>query len=108
MFANRKRVLVLVALSMAVGGCELLVEFDRTKIDGGSLDGSFTDVPQNDVTTDTTNDVVNDVVNDVGTDAGQDALADADSGTGSDASDGSTADVDDGSTNDSASDAADE
>ena len=39
-------VLAIVSLGM-LAGCELLVDFDRTKIDGGSLgdvDGSFSDV----------------------------------------------------------------
>jgi hypothetical protein len=84
---------------MSAAGCELLVDFDRTKIDGGSLDGTPNDVVGNDV--------VNDVVNDVNPgDGGNDAT----DGSTSDVTDSSTADVDDSATDadDGSADAADE
>jgi hypothetical protein len=103
---NRNK-LYLAALGMMIAsaaGCELLVDFDRTKIDGGSLDGTAGDVV-NEVST---NDVVNDTKNDVTQTDASDA-GDASDGTTSDVTDSSTADVDDGSADaDDGSDAADE
>jgi hypothetical protein len=85
--ANR-RARRIVALAIAVGfaslaGCELAVDFDRQKIDAGTIDGSFSEggtvdaTPQTDSGQDTG----------PGTDAGQDA--------GSDASDADIQDADD-------------
>ncbi len=101
---RHKIMLAILGLSLGAAGCELLVDFDRTKIDGGGLDGSpdvTVDVQQNDQKT---NDSPNDVVDDTTT---TDA---SDGGTGSDASDSSVADSNDGSstTDSSSSDAADD
>ena len=117
--ANKLQLMVIGALVLGVAGCELLVDFDRTKIDGGPLDGTTDVTPQPDGSKDVntqdvnTQDVVNDVKNDVTTsDAGDAGVSDAaDSGT-ADANDGATADADDGGTADAddgaASDGADE
>jgi hypothetical protein len=39
-----RALLVTMMLATAIAGCELIVDFDRTKIDGGGIDGSTTDV----------------------------------------------------------------
>ena len=94
-------------LVLGAAGCELLVDFDRTKIDAGPLDGTVGDVVTPDVTQDTNvKDVVNDVTPDVTTTDASDA-GDA----SQDVTDASTADVDDGSmadADDGSADAADE
>lgn len=93
------RLAAFVALAMFAGGCELIVDFDRTKIDGGGDDGSLPDVTTQDVSNQdvVTQDVVNDTKNDVVTqpDAGDGGgVTDAsDGGAGNDA-----ADADDGAT----------
>jgi hypothetical protein len=93
---RKGRFAAFVALAMLAAGCELIVDFDRTKIDGGGGDGSLPDVTTQDVTQDVpTQDVVNDTTNDVtqqpdASDGGGDA---SDGGTGMDA-----ADADDGAT----------
>ena len=46
---TRRAVAVFALGAFALGGCELIAEFDRSKIDAGSLDGSFPDVSQLDV-----------------------------------------------------------
>ncbi|HEY1955767.1 MAG TPA: hypothetical protein VGH28_09140 [Polyangiaceae bacterium] len=106
--------MVIGVLVLGVAGCELLVDFDRTKIDAGPLDGTV-DVTNNDVTQDNnTQDVVNDVKNDVitpsdagdagdtgVTDASDGSVVDADDGA-ADADDGATADADDGAADDGA------
>ena len=74
------RVLAFLALgTFALAGCELIAEFDRSKIDGGGLDSSFPDAPTQDVQQDSP-------VADTGADTGADAPADA-ADAGSDAGD---------------------
>lgn len=93
------RVALLVALAAGAAGCELIVDFDRTKIDGGGGDGAVVpDVTTQDVTQDVTGDVTGDVqqtsdAGDAGADVAADAAADASDGAlddGADASDGAT------------------
>ena len=82
-----RRAVVVVALAVGAVGCELALDFDRTKIDGGGVDASFGDVPaidQNvpDVPTDTpAGDSGSDApadsgANDTGTDTGADTGTD--------------------------------
>ncbi|HSQ66643.1 MAG TPA: hypothetical protein VLM85_25655 [Polyangiaceae bacterium] len=101
-----RRTLALFALgAFALGGCELIAEFDRSKIDAGSLDGSFPDVSQPDVSQPDVNQP--DAPADTGTDAGSDA-ADAAADVvdaGSDAADAAADVVDAGS--DAGADASD-
>jgi hypothetical protein len=73
-------------------GCELSLDFDRTKIDGGSLDASFSDAPPADNfvqpgdAADSGADVApEDAAEDAGTDA--DAGTDTGADTGGDALD---------------------
>lgn len=94
---NMRNKLPFVAIALAVAslaGCELLVDFDRTKIDGGSLDGTTPDAT-NDTTSDTTQpDVSNDTGNDVTVnDASDGSVNDV---VTSDVIDSSTVDADDG------------
>ena len=98
------RALAFVALgTFALGGCELIAEFDRSKIDGGGLDSSFPDAPTQDVQqdapgADTGADAAPDAADaasdaaDAAADTGSDAAVDA----AGDASDASTADADAG------------
>jgi len=56
---RRASVVVVLAAVMGALGCELALDFDRTKIDGGGIDASFGDGPPpfdqstNDVATET-------------------------------------------------------
>ncbi len=102
------RVLTVLLLGVAVGGCELVVDFDRSKIDAGGVDGSFVDAPTSDVAND--NNVNpdsggNDGGSDGATDAGGDA---ADATTPDSGSDASVSDAGDGGgVNDAGADADD-
>lgn len=90
-----KRRFAWVALgALFLGGCELIVDFDRSKIDSGVLDGSFADSPgdvnQPDVKDATTNDVADtgaDVTTEAGADASDGSTADATADAGPDAAD---------------------
>jgi hypothetical protein len=85
---------------LAVAGCQLIVDFDRTLIDAGSVDASIDIAKPDTSVADTGSDVTT-------TDASDGSTSDASDGSTSDASDGSTSDASDGSTSD-ASDAASE
>lgn len=67
------------ALALAAAGCELAVDFDRTKIDAGSVDGSIADVVSIDspVTIDGGADARLDAPIDALTDTSEDALTDS-------------------------------
>ena len=78
------RLALFVAISVAAAGCELIVDFDRTKIDAGGGDGSLPDVttqdvtpPQDVVTDNVTSDVANDVQQPDAGDAAADSAGDA-------------------------------
>lgn len=78
-----------------LAGCELITDFDRTKIPGGGFDGSVDQgtidvTPQPDSSTDAKADVTT-------TDASDGGGTDGDAATTTDASDAAT-DADDGST----------
>jgi hypothetical protein len=86
-------------------GCELALDFDRTKIDGGAIDASFGDTATTDQASppaDGTTDGGGDTGADTGTDTGADTGRDTGADTGSDGGDGGTdggadaADADDG------------
>jgi len=87
--------------AMLAAGCELVVDFDRTKIDGGGpADGSASDVAidttGDQVSPDTGTDTGADTGTDTGTETGTDGGADADAhetgtDTGTDATDASDA-----------------
>lgn len=64
------------ALVLAAAGCELAVDFDRTKIDAGSIDASIADVVAIDSPSTTTRDSGPDVAVDAPTDAPIDAPLD--------------------------------
>ncbi len=87
-----RKVALGLALAMGVAGCELIVDFDRTKIDAGAGDGSVLpdvstqDAPAKDVAADVPGDVGSDVVVSDAGDAGSDGALD----DGADASDGAT------------------
>ena len=100
--ALKRACLAGISVAMFLAGCELIVDFDRTKIPGGGFDGSVDsqgiDSPINPV------DARADARADAGSDAPSDApsdnatASDGDAASTSDASDGSTAaDADDGS-----------
>jgi hypothetical protein len=74
-----QRLAWLVLLAVGAAGCELIVDFDRTKIDGGGGDGSVADVTTQDVTTQdvVADNVTSDVANDVQQSDAGDAAADA-------------------------------
>jgi len=75
-----RRLAWLVALAVAAAGCELIVDFDRTKIDAGGGDGSLPDVTTQDVTPPqdvVTSDVANDVQQPDAGDAAADSAGDA-------------------------------
>jgi hypothetical protein len=80
----------MVALLASVGvlGCELALDFDRTKIDGGGIDASLSDAPfeaAGDVGTDAPPaDAGQDAAGEAGADAGNDSGG---ADTGSDAAD---------------------
>ncbi|WP_394837441.1 hypothetical protein LVJ94_11085 [Pendulispora rubella] len=77
MMLKRFALLVPFVAAMIVAGCEIAVDFDRTKIpvdDGGATD---TGVQDTSTPTDTGTDTGTDSGNDAGSDAG-DAAADAD------------------------------
>lgn len=106
----RPQIVVSLALVTVAAGCELLVDFDRSKVDGGSFDASVADVAVADQTSPPVDssaggDAQADVaVVDGGTDAAVTADADAsappadsgvdahDAATGSDASDAAVVD----------------
>jgi hypothetical protein len=93
----KRALMVTTVLVVGAAGCELISDFDRTKIPGGGFDGSV-DAPGLDVTPLPTPDVVQDVANDSPAEAASDAsdggATDGDATTTSDAADGGT-DADD-------------
>ncbi|MFW6051246.1 MAG: hypothetical protein ACODAU_08735 [Myxococcota bacterium] len=95
---------VLVAAVLACTGCELVVDFDRSRIPDAGADGSPGDAasPPNDGGTDL--DAAADGGPDAATDAGSDAATDAGSDAATDA--GSDAATDSGVSTDAAPDAA--
>ncbi len=95
----RRAVALSCALVLAAAGCELAVDFDRTKIDAGSIDASIADVVATDSPTprDSGPDVAVDAPPDAPIDAPLDALGDV-------TTDANTPDVDAGT--DAAADAA--
>lgn len=96
MNTNTKRIVLLTTLSLtlAAAGCQLIVDFDRTKIDAGAVDASFDIAKPDNVVADTGNDVTPQP--DSGNDASDGAVSDANDAATSDASD-AAADADDGS-----------
>lgn len=95
MKTNTKRIVLLstLSLAMAAAGCQLIVDFDRTKIDAGAVDASFDVAKPDNSVPDTGNDVTQP---DSGKDASDGAVSDASDASTSDASDAG-ADADDGS-----------
>ncbi len=85
-----RKLLVVFSLAMGAAGCELIVDFDRTKIDAGGGDGSLPpdvttqDAPAQDVGADAPGDAGGDAVSDA-SDASDGAMND-----GADASDGAS------------------
>ncbi len=96
MKTNTKRIVLLstLSLAMAAAGCQLIVDFDRTKIDAGAVDASFDVAKPDNSVPDTGNDVTPQP--DSGKDASDGAVSDASDASTSDASD-AAADADDGS-----------
>lgn len=92
----------------AIAGCELAVDFDRTKIDAGSVDAAIADVTALDAPTST--DGGKDGTADAPVDGTSDAPVDGASDAPSDGTttDGTTADANDASTTDAGSDAPDD
>jgi len=106
--ARRALVLTSALTVFAVAGCELAVDFDRTKIDAGSVDAAVADVTALDspVTTDGGKDGAGDALADTSVDAPADGSTDALADVTSDVTtDGATADADDAGTVDAADDA---
>jgi hypothetical protein len=89
---TRRRLMAIAALALlGAAGCELAVDFDRTKIDAGGIDASFIEGGG-----DTTIPVdANDAAIEAGTDTGPDTQP-IDGGPDADADDGAAADADDG------------
>jgi hypothetical protein len=92
-----RRAVVVVALAALVAGCELALDFDRTKIDGGGIDASLGDVTLADQTNETGNEAATDAPpgdggSDTGTDTGTDT---GPKDTGSDTGNDAAADADD-------------
>src|SRR4051812_20051709 len=81
--------IVTVVFGVFAVGCELALDFDRTKIDGGAIDASFGDVatsdqvaPPGDGNAETSTDGGPETGTDAGTDTGADAAKDTGSDTG--------------------------
>ncbi len=91
---------LLLLLGVGAIGCELALDFDRTKIDGGALDASFGDTALPDQVTPPA-----DGTSDTGTDTGADAGTDSNTGTDTGTDTGSDTGSDTGT--DSGADAAD-
>ena len=100
---TKSRIAALGTLSLAlaglIAGCELIVDIDRTKIDGGTIEGGGGDVVnQPDGTADTgkdgtTMDAPSDTtVQDTGIDSGVDTGADSPTDTGADVPDDTSPD----------------
>lgn len=106
---NKLPMVVIGALVLGMAGCELLVDFDRTKIDAGPLDGTTTDVTSNDVTVDqSTHDVVSESFEDVTTTDAGDGGGDSATDAPADVTDAATADDGPADADDGAADAADD
>ncbi len=92
MKTNIKRIVLLggILLGASVGGCQLIVDFDRTLIDAGTVDASF-DVSKPDTQAPDASDGGNT------NDASDAATNDASEAATSDASDAATSDASDGS-----------
>jgi hypothetical protein len=92
---RRASVVVVLAACMGAFGCELALDFDRTKIDGGGIDASFSDGPS------PFDQSANEAANDTGggdgpsADAPADAPVDARADGGSDAPADAAADAED-------------
>ena len=88
--SRRAVVVVALAASLSALGCELALDFDRTKIDGGGIDASFGDVtvPETgggDVVAEAAADAPGEAAAEGGTDAGQDTGTDTGTDAGTDA-----------------------
>lgn len=92
-FSYKRVSAVGIVLVMAAAGCELIVDFDRTKIPGGGTDASVDQGTLDGQTgTDAQVDVTTDAPKDSATEGGGDAATD---GTTNDAGDAAAADADD-------------